>query len=94
MASLVQSVIYGAVNTYYTTINGLYDIPFLSEAYTLQNNTTIDGKVISAGKWVVKSQYLCYVQVNTNWYWKQQHYNILSWFQHAQYFIHVFMLSQ
>ena len=38
---------------------GLYVIKFISEAYTLQNNTTIDGKVISAGELVVKAQYLC-----------------------------------
>ena len=47
MASLVQSGMYGAINTYYTTTNGLYDIQFISEAYTLQNNTKIYGQVIS-----------------------------------------------
>ena len=49
MASLVQSGMYGVINTYDTTTNGLYVIQYLSEAYTLQNNTTIDGQVISAG---------------------------------------------
>ena len=48
MASLFQSGMYGAINTYDTTPNGLYVIQFISEAYTLQNNTTIDGQVISA----------------------------------------------
>ena len=43
MASLFQSGMYGAINTDDTTTNGLYVIQFLSEAYTLQNNTTIDG---------------------------------------------------
>ena len=38
----------------------------------LQNNTKIYGKVISAGELVVKTQYLCTMQENTNWYWKQQ----------------------
>ena len=32
---------------------------FKPEAYTLQDNTTIDGKIIIAGELVVKSQYLC-----------------------------------
>ena len=72
MASLVQSGMYGAINTDDTTTNGFYVIQFLSEAYTLQNNTTIDGQVISAGELVVKAQYLCSMQENTNWYWKQQ----------------------
>ena len=43
-----------------------------SEAYILQENTTIDGQIITAGELVVKSQYICSVQVDTNWYWNQQ----------------------
>ena len=62
MASLVQSGMYGAINTDENTSNVLYFIQFLSEAYTLQNNTTIDGQVISAGELVVKAQYLCSMQ--------------------------------
>ena len=38
-ASLVQSVMYGAINTYDTTTNVFYVIQFISEAYTLQNNS-------------------------------------------------------
>ena len=58
MASSVQSGMYGAINTYETTKNGFYAIQFISEAYTLQNNTTIDGQVISAGELFVRTQYL------------------------------------
>ena len=72
MASLVQSDMYGAINTDDTTENGFYIIQFISKAYTLQNDTTIDGQVISASDLVVKAQYLCLMQENTNWYWKQQ----------------------
>ena len=72
MASLVQSGMYGDINIYYTTINELYVIQLLSEAYTLQNNTKIYGQVISAGELVVKAQYICSMKENTNWYWKQQ----------------------
>ena len=53
---------YGAINIDDTTTNGLYVIQFLSEAYTLQNNTTIDGQVISAGELVFKAQYICSMQ--------------------------------
>ena len=45
---------------------------FISEAYTLQDNTKIDGQIINAGELVVKSQYLFSMQVYTNWYWEQQ----------------------
>ena len=58
MASLVQSGMYGAINTDDNTSNGLYVIKFLSEAYTLQNNTAIDGHVISAGELFIKAQYI------------------------------------
>ena len=44
---------------------------FTSEAYTLQENTTIDGQIITAGELVVKAQYLCSIQVDTNWYCNQ-----------------------
>ena len=52
---------------------------FTSEAYTLKNITTIDGHIITAGKLVVKSQYLCYMQVDTNWYWnKHPQQNVIT----------------
>ena len=44
---------------------------FTSEAYTLQDNTTIDGQIINAGGLVVKAQYFCSMQVDTNWYCNQ-----------------------
>ena len=58
MASLVKTGMYSAINTDDTISNGLYIIQFISEAYTLQNNTTIDGKVISSGELFFKEQYL------------------------------------
>ena len=62
MAPLVQLGMHGAINKYYTTTNGLYIIQFLSYSYTLQNNITIDGKVIFPGELVVKAQYICSMQ--------------------------------
>ena len=58
MASLVQSSMYVDNNTDETTANGLYVIQLISEAYKLQNNTTIDGKVLYSGELVVKEKYL------------------------------------
>ena len=58
MASLFQSGMYVAINTDDTTKNGFYVIQFISEAYTLQNNTTIYGQVISAGELFVRAQYI------------------------------------
>ena len=43
MESLVESGKYGAINTTDTSTNGFYVILFTSGAYTLQENTTIDG---------------------------------------------------
>ena len=45
---------------------------FISEAYTLQENTTIYGKIINAGELVVKAQYICSMQVDTDWYWNKK----------------------
>ena len=67
MTSLVESGKYGEINTTDTTTNGFYVIMVQSEAYTLQDNTIIDEKIITAGKLVVKTQYLCSMQVDTNW---------------------------
>ena len=68
MASLVLPGMYDAIDTADNTTNGFYVIKFISEAYTQQNNTKTDGQVISAGKLVVKAQYFCSTQENTNWY--------------------------
>ena len=62
MESLVQSGMYGSINTFDTTTNGLYVIQLISESYTLQKNTTIDEQVISAGGLVVKEKYICSMQ--------------------------------
>ena len=72
MASLVETGTYGAINTTDTSTNGFYVIMFTSGAYILQENTPIDGHIITAGKLVVKAQYICSMQVDTNWYWNQQ----------------------
>ena len=58
MAPFVKSGVYGAINTSDNTTNRFYVIQLNSEAYKIQNNTTIDGKVISAGELVVKAQYI------------------------------------
>ena len=49
-----------------------------SKAYTLQDNKTIYEKIRTARELVVKAQYICSMQVDTNWYWNQhpQHHLI------------------
>ena len=68
MASLVESGKYGAINTTDTSTNGFYVIMFTSGAYTLQENIKIDGQIITAGVLVFKAQYICSMQVKTNFY--------------------------
>ena len=62
MTSLVESRTYGAINTADTSTNGFYVIMFTSGAYTLQENTTIYGQIITDGELFVKAQYLCCMQ--------------------------------
>ena len=49
MASLVESGKYGAISTTDAETYVFYVILFTSEAYTLHDNTTINGKIITAG---------------------------------------------
>ena len=72
MASLFEAGKYCAMNTTERTTNGFYVIMFTSEEYAFKDNTKIDGQIITAGELVVKAQYLCSMQVDTNWYWNQQ----------------------
>ena len=71
IALLVESGKYGYINTTATEKNGFYVIIFQSEVYKLQDNTTIDGKIITAGEFVVKACYLCSMKVDTYWYCNQ-----------------------
>ena len=79
MALLFESGKYGAINTTDTTTNLFYVIMFTSEEYALQDNTTIDGQIITSGKLVIKAQYLCSMQVDTNGYWDQHpQHNVIT----------------
>ena len=49
LALLVQYGKYGDINTTDTEINKFYVTMLTSEAYTLQDNTTIYGQTINAG---------------------------------------------
>ena len=49
MASLVESGTYGALNTTYTSTNVFYVIMFTSGSYTLKENKTIYGQIITDG---------------------------------------------
>ena len=67
--ALVQTNKYGAINTADTTTMGYYGIKFISEPYTLQEETMRDGKISTPGELVVKSQYIKFMQYNINCYW-------------------------
>ena len=58
MAPLVQPGMYGAINTADNKTNVFYVIQYISEAYMLQNDTTIDVQIIYAGELFFKAQYL------------------------------------
>ena len=48
-------------------------IAFVSEAYTLKDDTTWDGQIITYCELVFKAQYLIYIQEKRNWYWDKKH---------------------
>ena len=50
---------------------GYYVIEYLSEPYTLQEDQTIYGKLMSAGELLVISEYLSIMKPEKNWHWKQ-----------------------
>ena len=54
MASLVQSGKYGAIKKIDIATNVFYVILFTSEAYTLQDNTTIYKQIITSGNYLSK----------------------------------------
>ena len=62
MASLVQSAKHEAINTAYTSSMGYYVIKFVSEAYTLQDDTTCDRTIVSAVELFFNRQYLSCMQ--------------------------------
>ena len=72
MASLIQPGKYGAVNTTDTSKMGYYVIKFVSEAYTLQEDTTCYIQIMPAGELFFKAQYLSFMKEKTNWYWGQK----------------------
>ena len=94
MESLVEPVNYGSINKTYTATNLFYVIMFTSQTYTLQDNTTIYGKIITAGELIVNhnifvlcKQTLIVIEINIP--------NIMSsQFQHTQYLIHNLKLTQ
>ena len=58
MTSLVESGTYGFIKTTDTSINGFYVIMFTSGAYKLQENTTIDGKILIERKWTERKYHV------------------------------------
>ena len=50
---------------------GQHAIKLISEAYTVQEDTTCNRKITSAGKLVVKHQYISCMHDNTKCYWEQ-----------------------
>ena len=68
MAEFLQTGKYGDISTTYKTKMGYYVIKFISEAYTLQQETTCHGKIGTAGELVLKLKYIKCMQFNTKWY--------------------------
>ena len=50
MSAIFHNEIYGAINTSDTIKMGYYLVKLLSEPYMLQDNKTVENKVINAGE--------------------------------------------
>ena len=68
---------------------GYYVIKFLSEAYTLQEDTTYNVQISTSSELVVKAQYIPSMQYKTKWYWEYYNNRTISLFKHAQLYINV-----
>ena len=55
MSALVKNGKYGAINTVNPTTTGYYVVKCLSEQYTLQDNKTVDRRIIKAGEIIAKA---------------------------------------
>ena len=79
MDALIQTGQYIFINTTDITKMGYYVIKFLSEYYSLQEDTTCNGKISKVGDLFFKSQYMSCMKYNTNRYWVklQQQNNII-----------------
>ena len=71
MVALVKTDKCGCINTTDKTTMGYYMIKLITEPYTLQEETTCDGKISTAGELFVKLQYMNYMQDNKKWYWEK-----------------------
>ena len=88
MASLVQTSKYSAMNTTYTAELGYYVAKYVSEAYTLQEYTTCDGKISMSDELILKSKYISCMKAKKGIGRKHISKKSLL-FQHAQFYIHV-----
>ena len=60
MVLLLKSGSYGAMDTKIPTKMFYYVINFVSEAYTIQEDTTIDGKIVQLVNWIQITVYELY----------------------------------
>ena len=71
MSEIVHNGKYGSINTVDPTTIVYYVVRFLLESYTLQDDKTVDNKVIDSGELIVKMEYISIMRSNTNWHWKK-----------------------
>ena len=89
--TLVKTSYYGDINITDMTTMSYYVIKLLSKAYTLQEDIIYGGQISIDSELVVNAQYMNCMQDNTKWYWKQKNNTLISLFQHAQFYIYVWM---
>ena len=70
MAELVKTDKYGDIITTDNITMEYYVVKFISEAYTLQQKCKHNGQRSETVELVLRSKYMDFMKVNTNWYWE------------------------
>ena len=90
MDSSVQSVNYDAMNTIDPTEMDYYDIKFVSETYTLQEDSSCDRQVSTYGELVLKYCSLICMKENTKWYCEVKQKQQVFYFSNTHYCTYLF----
>ena len=87
MESLVRYENDSAMNTTDPTTLVYYVLKCVLDSYTLQEDTTCYFQTSTAGKLVVKCQYMIFMKATINLYWEENSSDKSFFFQHTQFYI-------
>ena len=66
-------------------------IKFLSEAYTIQEDTTLERNIITAGELFLEEKYMEKLKSTQSVTWNNHNNRTIALFQYAKFYIHIWM---